>query len=41
MNDEAFLKKGFHISTDRGFSDFEMIHKYLSEGYLLGKGHSC
>ena len=31
MNDDFFLKKGFHISTDQSLLDFEMIYKYLNE----------
>ena len=38
MNDDAFLKKGFHISTDRSLLDFEMTHKYLSEDSYWAKG---
>jgi len=38
MNDEAFLKKGFMISTDQAFLDFEMTYKYLSEDSYWAKG---
>ena len=38
MNDEAFLKKGFLISTDQNLLDFEMIYKYLSENSYWAKG---
>ena len=31
MNDDTFLKMGFHISTDKSLLDFEVIHKYLSK----------
>ncbi len=31
MNDDAFLKKGFLISTDKSLIDFETVYKYLSE----------
>lgn len=37
MNDSAFVKKGFHISTDKSLLDFEMIFKYLDkESYWAG-----
>ena len=38
MNDEAFLKKGFSITTDSDRVDFEMVYKYLSEGSYWAKG---
>ena len=38
MNDDAFLKKGFQISTDRSLLDFEMIYKYLSGDSYWAKG---
>jgi GNAT superfamily N-acetyltransferase len=38
MNDEAFLKKGFMISTDQNLLDFGMIYKYLSEDSYWAKG---
>jgi len=38
MNDDAFLKKGFMISTDQSLLDFEMIYKYLSEGSYWAQG---
>lgn len=38
MNDEVFLKKGFHISTDKNLLDFEMIYNYLSEDSYWSKG---
>ena len=31
MNDDAFLKNGFRISTDQSLLDFEMIYTYLSD----------
>jgi len=37
MNDDAFLKKGFQISTDQSLLDFEMIYKYLSEDSYWAK----
>ena len=30
MNADHFLKKGFHISTDKSLLNFDLIHKYLS-----------
>jgi GNAT superfamily N-acetyltransferase len=38
MNDDAFLKKGFQISTDKNLLDFEMMYKYLSEDSYWAKG---
>jgi len=38
MNDDAFLKKGFHISTDRSLLDFEMIYQYLHDDSYWAKG---
>ena len=38
MNNDAFQKKGFHISTDRNLIDFEMTYKYLSEDSYWAKG---
>ena len=38
MNDDAFLKKGFHISTDQSLLDFDMICNYLSEDSYWAKG---
>ncbi len=38
MNDDAFLKKGFMISTDQSLLDFEMIYKYLSEDSYWAQG---
>jgi GNAT superfamily N-acetyltransferase len=31
MNDDAFLKKGFHISTDQSLLDFGIIYNYLDK----------
>jgi GNAT superfamily N-acetyltransferase len=31
MNDDAFLKKGFSISTDKNLLDVEVIYNYLSQ----------
>lgn len=31
MNDDAFLKKGFTISTDKSLLDVNMIYTYLSQ----------
>ena len=30
MNDDALLKKGFKISTDKSLIDFEVVYKYLN-----------
>ena len=30
MNDDAFLKKGYEISTDKSLIDFEVVYKYLN-----------
>jgi GNAT superfamily N-acetyltransferase len=38
MNDEAFLKKGFTISTDKNLLDRDMIFNYLSGESYWGKG---
>lgn len=38
MNDEAFLKKGFQISTDKSLLDIEVIYKYLNEESYWAKG---
>jgi GNAT superfamily N-acetyltransferase len=38
MNDDAFQKKGFHISTDKNLLDFEMIYSYLSEDSYWANG---
>lgn len=31
MNDDAFLKKGYSISTDKGLLDVDVIYNYLSQ----------
>lgn len=31
INDEAYLKKGYTISTDKTLLDFDMIYNYLSQ----------
>ncbi|MDB5017922.1 MAG: acetyltransferase family protein [Mucilaginibacter sp.] len=38
MNDDAFLKKGFHISTDQNLLDFEIIYKYLNGDSYWAQG---
>jgi GNAT superfamily N-acetyltransferase len=38
MNDEAFLKKGYIISTDKDILDFGTIYKYLAEDSYWAKG---
>ncbi|SDS94788.1 N-acetylglutamate synthase, GNAT family [Mucilaginibacter mallensis] len=38
INDEAFLKKGFKISTDKSLLDFDMIYNYLSKESYWSKG---
>jgi len=38
VNDEAFHKKGFVISTDKSLIDFESVYKYLSEDSYWAKG---
>jgi len=40
MNDDAFLKNGFQISTDKSLLDFETIYKYLSEDSYWAQGIS-
>ena len=30
INDNAFLKKGYKISTDKSLIDFEVVYKYLN-----------
>jgi len=30
INDDAFLKKGYKISTDKSLIDFEVVYKYLN-----------
>ena len=38
MNDDAFLKKGFKISTDKSLIDFEVVYKYLNGDSYWAKG---
>lgn len=38
INDEAFLKKGFKISTDKSLLDFDMIYNYLSKESYWSRG---
>lgn len=40
MNDDAFLKKGFLISTDKTLLDIKVIHQFLDEVSYWGKGIS-
>ncbi|WP_155977811.1 GNAT family N-acetyltransferase [Pedobacter glucosidilyticus] len=40
MNDDAFLKKGFNISTDKSLLDFEVIYNFLSQESYWAKGIS-
>ncbi len=38
MNDDAFLKRGFIISTDKNLLDFEAIYTYLDRDSYWAKG---
>jgi GNAT superfamily N-acetyltransferase len=38
MNDDAFLKKGFIVSTDKDLLDFDTIYNYLNEESYWAKG---
>jgi GNAT superfamily N-acetyltransferase len=38
INDDAFAKKGFSISTDKGLIDFETVYNYLSNDSYWAKG---
>jgi N-acetylglutamate synthase-like GNAT family acetyltransferase len=38
MNDGAFLKKGFHISTDQNLLDFGIIYNYLDNDSYWAQG---
>ena len=38
MNEEAFLKKGFYISTDQNLLDLEMIYNYLDKESYWAQG---
>jgi len=40
MNDDFFVKKGFHISTDKNLIDVEMTYKYLTEDSYWAQGIS-
>jgi N-acetylglutamate synthase-like GNAT family acetyltransferase len=40
MNDDAFLKKGFQISTDKALLDIDTIHFFLDKLSYWGKGVS-
>ena len=38
INDNAFLKKGYKISTDKSLIDFEVVYKYLNGDSYWAKG---
>ncbi|MES2265740.1 MAG: GNAT family N-acetyltransferase [Bacteroidota bacterium] len=38
MNDEAFIKKGYQISTDKSLLDFDAIFNYLDAESYWAKG---
>ncbi len=38
MNDDAFLKKGFQISTDKSLIDFEAVYQYLDKESYWSQG---
>lgn len=38
MNDAAFKKKGFHISTDNNLLDIDMIYHFLDQDSYWAKG---
>src|SRR5207302_10683348 len=38
MNDQAFLNKGYIISTDKNLIDFERVHHYLNKESYWAKG---
>ncbi|RYE19106.1 MAG: N-acetyltransferase, partial [Sphingobacteriaceae bacterium] len=40
MNDDAFIKKGFLISTDKSLLDVDVIHHFLDNLSYWGKGVS-
>jgi len=40
MNDGAFLKKGFQISTDQSLIDFDTVYRYLNEDSYWAQGIS-
>ena len=37
MNDEAFLDKGYIISTDKNLIDFDTVYHYLDTRIILGQ----
>jgi GNAT superfamily N-acetyltransferase len=37
MNDDAFAKKGYNISTDKSLIDFETVYNYLSNDSYWAK----
>jgi GNAT superfamily N-acetyltransferase len=37
MNDAAFMKKGFHISTDKTLLNFDVIYNYLANDSYWAK----
>lgn len=38
MNDEAFIKKGFNISTDKNLLNFDLIYNYLNNDSYWAQG---
>jgi len=38
MNDDAFLQRGFSISTDQSLLDFEIIYNYLDKDSYWAQG---
>lgn len=40
INDDAFIKKGFTISTDKALLDFDMIYRYLDQDSYWSQGIS-
>jgi GNAT superfamily N-acetyltransferase len=38
MNDDAFAKKGYTISTDKSLIDFEIVYNYLENDSYWSKG---
>jgi GNAT superfamily N-acetyltransferase len=38
MNDDAFFKKGFTISTDKSLIDFETVYNYLNDESYWAQG---
>jgi GNAT superfamily N-acetyltransferase len=41
MNDDAFIKKGFNISTDKDLIDFETVYNYLNIDSYWAQGISA